>query len=183
MNDIGIGRVQLNRTIVQLEVLYNNLSAQDFGRLMQGFLACVFEHAGFQVTENAVGVPDFTASPIATPAIDSGTIAVEVKTSDRREVTLSERELTATKMAGQLSILAALDYPSRTPKWALVSAHHLSPGKWPMRRLLAKPQVDVGFGLQDSFHLIVGGLDASSVRGGPALDEWTASKRREFLRP
>lgn len=181
MSDMELDRVEINRIIAQLDSLYTSLTAQDFGRLMQSFLASVFEAAGFRVVENAVGVPDFTASVVDQVTTVTGTIAVEVKTSDSREITLSERDLAAIKTAGQVSVLAALAFPDRTPKWALVSADDLAPGRWPIRRLLGKRQVDVGFDLHHLFYRLLAGVDASTVAGGPVLDEWAAARRREFL--
>ena len=72
-------RVTINRGIVRLDCLCSLLGPQGFGRAMQHLLAYSFECAGFEVVENAVGVPDYTA----TPPVGSETISVEVKTSGR----------------------------------------------------------------------------------------------------
>lgn len=92
MGEANGDRGSVNRTIYQLDSLYKRLSPQEFGRVMQQVLACGFEAAGFHVVENAVGVPDFTAT---SPMTDGHceTIAVEVKTSDKTKISLTQREL------------------------------------------------------------------------------------------
>jgi hypothetical protein len=180
MSDPTGGRVRINRTIHQLDVLRGKLTAQEFGRAMQQLLACAFEAAGFDVVENAVGVPDFTATP-PRPAGNVGQIAVEVKTSDKPEISLTRRDLHGIRTLGQTGMLAVLVFPDLSPRWALVPANSVSARTWKMRHLLAMEQVDVGFDVNDIFYEIGASLDTTSVVGGPELGNWIKVERHKFL--
>ena len=172
-------RGRINRTIYQLDSLYKNLSPQEFGRVMQQILACGFEAAGFHVVENAVGVPDFTA---ASPMSDGHceTIAVEVKTSDKPKIPLTQRDLDGIRTPGQTGVLAVLMFPSMNPGWLLIPSDSVTPRSWEIRRLGMKPRVDVGFDVDDMFHRITAGLEASLVTGGSELEGWIKAQRRAF---
>lgn len=178
MPETNIDRVRVNRTIHQLDLLYKNLSPQEFGRVMQQVLACAFEAAGFHVIENAVGVPDFTA----TPPMNSGraTIAVEVKTSDKSKIPLTQRDLDGIRNPNQTGVLAVLKFPSMNPGWLLIPSDSISPRSWEIRHLGMKPRVDVGFDVDDVFHQIAAGLEASLVTGGSDLDGWIKAQRHAF---
>lgn len=172
-------RSRINRTIYQLDSLYNSLSPQEFGRVMQQLLACSFEAAGFHVIENAIGVPDFTAT---SPTIDgqSHTIAVEVKTTDKSKIVLTKRDLDGILNPGQTGVLAVLVFPARNPGWLLIQAESVSARSWELRRLTMKPHVDVGFDVNGRFQQITGGLEVGLVSGGPELDRWIKLQRRAF---
>jgi len=172
-------RSRINRTIYQLDSLYNTLSPQEFGRVMQQVLACSFEAAGCHVIENAIGVPDFTAT---SPTMDgqSHTIAVEVKTTDKSKIVLTQRDLDGILNPGQTGVLAVLVFPAMHPGWLLIQAESVSARSWELRHLAMKPQVDVGFDVNSMFQRITGGLEIGLVSGGPALDGWIKSQRHAF---
>jgi Holliday junction resolvase len=156
------------------------LTPQEFGRVLQQLLACEFEAAGFHVVENAVGVPDFTASPpIIAP--DCQTIAVEVKTTDRSMVSLTQRDLDGVLAPGQLGVVAVLVFPARHPGWLLVSADDLCARSWKIRHLMMKPKAEVGFDVDEVFHQLMAGLETDVVTSGPGLEAWTRSQRHAFL--
>lgn len=170
-------RRAINRTIYVLDSLHDALSPQEFGRAMQRVLACVFQAQGFLVVQNAVGVPDFTAT-----GKDAGrALAVEVKTCEGSRVSLTQRDLDGVRVSGQTGVLAVLVFPDRTPRWLLISADTLSARAWLMRHLAAKPQVDVGFGVSDVFYRVVGSLQPEWVRGGPELEQWLDFQLHSFL--
>ena len=173
-------RSRVNRTIYQLDFLYKKLSPQEFGRVMQQVLACVFEAADFRVIENTVGVPDFTATP---PKSDghSETIAVEVKTSDKPKIPLTQRDLDGIRNPEQTGVLAILKFPVTNPGWLLIPADSVSPRSWEIRHLKMKPQVNVGFDVDDMFHRITEGLEVSQVIGGSKLEHWIKAQRHAFL--
>ena len=162
--------------------MLDRLSPQEFGRSMQQLLACTFQLAGFVVSENAVGVPDIVARLPDGGVGPVGAVAIEVKTSESGEIQLSKRELDAIRMNGELPVVAALSFPDVSPSWALVHANDVSPRKWDVRRLLAKPQVDVGFDVTDRFHDVVGDVDVASLAVGKELDSWLANQRERCLR-
>jgi hypothetical protein len=179
MSNRCINRVLINRVIYQLDTLYKNLSPQEFGRVMQQLLACSFEAAGFSVVENAVGVPDFTAT---FPLIDGQrqTIAVEVKTTDKSKIPLTQRDLDGIGNPGQIGILAVLIFPAINPGWLMIRADSISARAWEIRHLKMRPQVDIGFDVDDQFHRIVTGLEAQSVPRGSDLDGWIKAQRHAF---
>jgi hypothetical protein len=147
---------------------------------MQQVLACCFEAAGFRVVENAVGVPDF----IATSRISDGdcqTIAVEVKTSDKSKISLTQRDLDGIRTPGQTGVLAVLVFPAMNPGWLLISADSISPRSWEIRQLGMKRQVDVGFDVDDMFHRATAGLETHLAPGGPELEGWIKAQRHAFL--
>ena len=172
-------RSRSNRTIYQLDSLYKTLSPQEFGRVMQQVLACSFEAAGFHVIENAIGVPDFTAT---SPAIggQNHTIAVEVKTTDKSKIVLTQRDLDGILNPGQIGVLAVLVFPAMNPGWLLIRADSVSARSWEIRHLTMKPQVDVGFDVNTMFQRITGGLEVRLVSGGRELDGWIRSQRHAF---
>ncbi len=172
-------RSRINRTIYQLDSLYKMLSPQEFGRVMQQVLACSFEAAGFHVIENAIGVPDFTAT---SPRIDgeSHTISVEVKTTDKSRIVLTQRDLDGILNPGQTGVLAVLVFPAMNPGWLLIQAESVSARSWELRHLAIKPQVDVGFDVNTMFQRITCVLEVRLVTGGPELEGWIKSQRHAF---
>ena len=179
MSDTSSDRSRINRTIYQLDTLYKKLSPQEFGRVMQQFLACSFEAAAFDVVENAVGVPDFTAT---SPLIDGvfQTIAVEVKTTDKSKIPLRQRDLDGIGNPGQVGVLAVLIFPAISPGWLLIQADSISARAWELRHLKMKPRVDVGFDVDVMFHRVVGGLETQMVPGGSDLEGWIKTQRHAF---
>jgi hypothetical protein len=172
-------RSLVNRTIYQLDSLYKNLSPQEFGRVMQQMLACGFEAANFHVIENAVGVPDFTAT---SPMIDGNcqTIAVEVKTTDKSKVALTQRDLNGILNPGQIGVLAVLVFPAKNPGWLLIPANSISARSWEIRHLMMKPKVDVGFDVDEMLHRVTAGLETNMATGGSELEGWIKSQRHAF---
>jgi hypothetical protein len=147
---------------------------------MQHVLAWCFEAAGFQVVENAVGVPDFTAhSPPS--AVKSEYFAVEVKTTDKTRISLAQRELDAIRTTGQTGILAILEFPSMNPGWLLKSADGLAARTLELRHLRLRPQVELIFDVDGIFRDAVSGLEVQSIVRGPALKGWISSQRGMFL--
>jgi len=177
MADTNGDRSRANRTIYQLDVLYKKLSPQEFGRVMQQVLACAFQAAGFQVIENTIGVPDFTAT---SPTSVGQTIDVEVKTSDKSKIPLTQRDLDGIRNPAHIGVLAVLMFPVKNPGWLLIPADSISPRSWEIRHLKMKPQVNVGFGVDDMFHRIVAELEATSVARGSELDGWIKAQRHAF---
>lgn len=147
---------------------------------MQQVLACSFEAAGFRVVENTVGVPDFTATSSITDGNDQ-TIAVEVKTSDKSKISLTQRDLDGIRTPGQTGVLAVLMFPAMNPRWLLNSADSISPGSWEIRHLGMKPQVNVGFDVDNMFHRATAGLETHLVPGGSELEGWIKTQRHAFL--
>lgn len=179
MDELQGDRKRINRTIYQLDSLYRTLSPQEFGRVMQQVLACSFEAAGFHVIENTVGVPDFTAtSPMMNG--QSHTIAVEVKTTDKSKIVLTQRDLDGILNPGQTGLLAVLVFPAMNPGWLLIPAESVSSRSWELRHLAMQPQVDVGFDLNMMFQRITGSLDVAYVSTGAELDGWIKSQRHAF---
>ena len=146
---------------------------------MQQVLACAFEAADFRVIENTVGVPDFTATPPKS-SDNSETIAVEVKTSDKPKIPLTQRDLDGIRTPGQTGVLAVLMFPSMSPGWLLVPADSISPRSWEIRHLKMKPQVNVGFDVDAMFHRIMAELEVTSVTKGSELDSWIKAQRHAF---
>lgn len=147
---------------------------------MQQMLACSFEAAGFHVIENAVGVPDFTAtSPIVEGRCE--TIAVEVKTTDKSKISLTQRDLDGIRTPGQTGTLAVLMFPSMNPGWLLIPADSISPRSWEIRHLGMKEQVNVGFDVDDIFHRAIAGLETGFAPGGSELEGWIKAERHAFL--
>ncbi len=145
---------------------------------MQQLLACEFQAAGFQVIENAIGVPDFTAT---SPASVGQTIDVEVKTSDKSKIPLTQRDLDGIRNPAHTGVLAILMFPVANPGWLLIPADSVSPRSWEIRHLKMKSQVDVGFDVDDMFHRIMAGLETASVTRGSELDGWIKAQRHAFL--
>ncbi|MGH9089899.1 MAG: hypothetical protein ACRDZR_00735 [Acidimicrobiales bacterium] len=162
-----------------MDTLYKQLSPQEFGRVMQQVLACSFEVAAFDVVENAVGVPDFTAT---SPLIDGAcqTIAVEVKTTDKSKIPLKQRDLDGIRNPGQIGVLAVLIFPAKNPGWLLIQADSISARAWELRHLKMKPQVDVGFDADAMLHRVVAGLETQLVPGGSDLEGWIKAQRHAF---
>ena len=147
---------------------------------MQQVLACSFEAADFHVVENAIGVPDFTAtSPIINGSCE--TIAVEVKTTDKSKITLTQRDLDGISTPGQTGVLAVLIFPAMNPGWLLIPESSISPRSWGMRQLGMKRQVDVGFDVNEMFYRIMSGLESHLAPGGSELDGWIKAQRYSFL--
>ena len=180
MSELNGDRGRVNRTIYQLDSLYKNLSPQEFGRVMQQVLACGFEATGFHVVENAVGVPDFTAISSITDG-KCQTIAVEVKTSDKSRISLTQRDLEGIRTPGQTGVLAVLMFPAMNPGWLLIPAESISPRSWEIRHLGMKPQVDVGFDVNTMFHRVIAALETHLVPGGSELEGWIKAQRHAFL--
>jgi hypothetical protein len=179
MSETTGDRTHINRTIYQLDLLRKRLSPQEFGRVMQQALACAFEAAGFRVVENAIGVPDFTATSPMTSG-ESQTLAVEVKTSDKSKIVLTKRGLDGIRTPGQSGVLAVLDFPALNPRWLLIPETSVTARSWEIRHLRMKPQVDVGFDVDEMFHRIMGCLEAGMAPGGPDLDGWIKAQRHAF---
>jgi hypothetical protein len=176
MTEVIGDRSRISRTIYKLDSLYHRLSPHEFGRVMQQVLACSFEASGFRVVENAIGVPDFTATSPPWSG-DVQVIAVEVKTTDKAKLNVTQRDLDGISTAGQTGVLAVLMFPSKDPGWLLISANDLSPRSWALRYLRMKSRVDVGCDVNGMLHDIVAGLDTGTAPGGPELESWIRGER------
>jgi hypothetical protein len=179
MDELDDARRRTNRTIYQLDFLYQRLSPQEFGRVMQQVLACEFATAGFHVVENPVGVPDFTATRTMVDG-NQKIIAVEVKTSDKPKIALTQRDLDGIRSAGQTGVLAVLSFPAMNPGWLLIPAESISPRSWEIRHLRMKQQVDVGFDVDDIFHRITAALEPQLAPRGTELVGWIKAHLHAF---
>jgi hypothetical protein len=180
VNDSEDNRSRINRTIFQLDSLYNSLSPQEFGRVMQQLLACTFAATKFRVIENTIGVPDFTATTTLVGGI-SETFAVEVKTTDKSKLSLTQRDLDGILTPGQTGILAVLMFPAITPRWLLISAGGVSSRSWEIRHLKGMPNIDVGFDVDTLFQQVVANLDTASISKGQELEGWIKGQRHSFM--
>jgi hypothetical protein len=173
-------RVLINKAIYQLDLLYANLTPQEFGRVMQQILACCFEAADYHLVENAVGVPDFVATSQGTE-ISCVTFAVEVKTTDKPKISITQRDLDGIRTPGVSGVLAVLIFPSRNPRWMLLSEDDIAPGALEIRSLERKVPVDVGFDLSSVFRQAASQIEAVSAPGGSDLELWIKRQRHKFL--
>jgi hypothetical protein len=154
------------RVLALLDGLSGRYGPQAFGQVMQRILAAAFERAGYQVTMNAVGVPDFTA---ARPSREAG-YGVEVKTAAGGKVSLSRRDLDGVMNSGRAPVIAVLDYPSSDPRWVFLDARALQPGGFEIFRLSRKPQVDLDFDADLLFRSILAECHEAAMKGRGALE-------------
>jgi hypothetical protein len=172
-NGPGTQRALVNRVIGQLDTLCDAVTAQEFGRIAQRLLAFSFEALGCSVTENAVGVPDLQVESTA----DGTCLAIEVKTGN--PITISRRDLDGVQGHGQRGVLAALMFPDSHPRWCLVDATTLSPGRIEIRRLARAQQVDVGLDVQAAFFSVVDAVPTEVLLDRTALGDWAEVQRRQ----
>lgn len=156
------------------------LTPQSFGRAMQQVLAFMFVLAGFEVVENAVGVPDFTASGTVKTSF-SGALAIEVKTSDTQRIVVSKRDLAGVSAAGYVGVLAVLEYPSLDPEWHLIKADSLVARVWEVRYLKRQVMANPGFDVNSQFRRYVSQLHPEVLGEGVEFDAWMKEEKRAFL--
>ena len=142
-------KITLNpaRTLVLLNNLYTKYDARAFGQVMQLILSKGFSMAGYKVTYNQIGVPDF----IAVSAQISKGYAVEVKTSGEGAISLSKRDLEGVTNSGYTPVVAILNYPDSDPKWYFIDAVSLVPIRYKMYSIIRKPNVIMDFDANSSF--------------------------------
>ncbi len=172
----GARRALINRAIGQLDALSDAVTPQEFGRTVQKLLAFSFEALGYSVTENPVGVPDLQVESSA----DGSCLAIEVKTGN--PITISRRDLDGVQGHGQQGVLAALMFPDSHPRWCLVDATTLSPGRIEVRRLARAPQVDTALDVQATFLSLVAAIPTEVLLDRKALGDWADVQRRQGWR-
>jgi len=155
------------RVLALLDDLSARHGPQAFGQVMQRILAAAFEHAGYQVTPNAVGVPDFTARK---PEQNIG-FSAEVKTTSGGKVSLSRRDLDGVLNSGHTPVIALLDYPSPDPQWVFLDARSIKPGAFDVFRLCRKPRAALDFDANLLFRSLLAKCFKAAMKGKEALEE------------
>ena len=155
------------RVLALLDDLSARYGPQAFGQVMQRILAAAFECAGYMVTPNAVGVPDFTATR---PSKDIG-FSAEVKTTAGGKVSLSQRDLDGVLNSGHTPVIALLDYPSSDPQWVFLDARCIKPGTFEVFRLCRKPKVVVDFDANLLFRALLARCSDAAMEGKEVLEE------------
>jgi hypothetical protein len=159
------------RVLALLDDLGARYGPQAFGQVMQRLLAAAFECAGYQVTPNAVGVPDFTASK---PSQSIG-FSAEVKTTAGGKVSLSQRDLDGVLNSGHTPVIALLDYPSSDPRWIFLDACSVKSGTLEVFRLCRKPRIELDFDANLLFRSLLAQCFKAAMDGKEALDEFLKS--------
>lgn len=155
------------RVLALLDNLSRQFGPQTFGQLMQRMLAASFECAGYTVTLNAVGVPDFTATK---QSPDTG-FSVEVKTTAGGKVSLSQRDLDGVLNSGHTPVIAVLDYPSFDPRWLFLDARAIKPGAFEIFRLKRRPMATMDFDANLMFRSFLGQCPTSAMEGKERLED------------
>lgn len=159
------------RCLALLTTLHERHGPQVFGQQMQRLLAHTFRRAGYSVTGNAVGVPDFVASK-GLPPIG---YAVEVKTGTT--LTLSERELEGIRTTAHVAVVAALIFPDDVPRWLFIDGRAIEAGQYRLYRLAQKTSVQLDFEANDLFAQLLADFYESAFDGAPALELAVANDR------
>ncbi len=152
------------RCLALLTALHERHGPQVFGQQMQRLLAHTFRRAGYAVTSNAVGVPDFIASK---GSLRVG-YAVEAKTGTT--LVLSERELEGVRTSTHTAVVAVLVFPDHDPRWIFVDGRALDPGQHRVYRLMRKRAVRLDFDPNDLFARTLAELYESALDGARALE-------------
>lgn len=160
------------RCLALLTALRERHGSQVFGQQMQRLLAHTFRRAGYVVTSNAVGVPDFIAFKGSPPVGYS----VEVKTG--ATLLISERELEGVRSSAHTALVAALLFPDSDPRWLFLDGRSLTAGVHPAYRLEGRPAVTLDFEANDLFMRTLAQLFDSTLEGSRALELAIASDRR-----
>ena len=155
------------RVLALLDDFNSRYGPQAFGQVMQRILAAAFECAGYTVTPNAVGVPDFTATK---QSRDIG-FSVEVKTTAGGKVSLSRRDLDGVLNSGHTPVIALLDYPSSDPQWVFLDARKIKPGALEVFRLCRKPRVALDFDANLLFRSLLAQCSKAAMEGKEVLEE------------
>jgi hypothetical protein len=140
------------RTLVLFRRIHDQYGPQGFGRICQTLLALTFKVEKFRVTKNPIGVPDI----LSRREEGEGGFALEVKTSEERQVLLPEREIEGLTSSGLTPTLAVLSFPEIDPRWYLVGIVGLTPGVHDVARLSRRPPIDVGFDVNRTFRAVLG---------------------------
>ncbi len=152
------------RCLALLTALHERHGSQVFGQQMQRMLAQVFRRAGYTVTSNAVGVPDFVASR-GTPPVG---YAVEAKTGTH--VILSERELAGIRASAHTAVVAVLLFPDFDPRWLLLDGRRIAAGMHPGHRLQREPVVALDFDANAEFRRVLAAFHEAALEGSRVLE-------------
>jgi hypothetical protein len=153
------------RCLALLNGLLDRHGPQVFGQVMQTLLAETFQRAGYSVSNNAVGVPDFTAVKGPPPT----GFAIEAKTGSGSIVLLSDRDIEGVRSTGWAPVIALLCFPTPEPQWVLLSARHLVAGSYRTVRLLRHPQVVLDFDINRGFSETLSMFHSIAVQNPKAL--------------
>ncbi|MBM4434132.1 MAG: hypothetical protein FJ028_03290 [Chloroflexi bacterium] len=145
-------------------MLVDRHGSQVFGQQMQRMLAHAFRRAGFTVTSNAVGVPDFVASRGLPPL----GYAVEAKTGTR--VNLTKRELEGVRGPAHTAVVAILLFPDFDPRWLFLDGSRIPPGMRSVRRLRVYPAVSLDFDANGAFRQVLSDFHEAALDGSVALE-------------
>lgn len=159
------------RCLALLTTLHERHGPQVFGQQMQRLLAHTFRRAGYHVTSNAVGVPDFVASK-GSPPIG---YAVEAKTGTT--LVLSQRELEGVRTTAHIAVVAVLIFPDHEPRWMFIDGRAIDAGQHRPYRLVRRPSVRLDFDANDLFARTLAHLYESALAGARALELAIANDR------
>lgn len=150
-----------------LRRLHSRHGQQAFGRIGQSLLALSFKTEGYNVANNAVGIPDIRA----TNGASNLGFALEAKTSEKGRVTLSQRELKGLVYSGLTPTVAVLSFPDPKPQWHLLDARSLQAVTYDSARLVLSPAVEVGFDVNSRFRALLGEHFESLMDRPEVLDD------------
>lgn len=165
-------RLRTNLAIGPLMQLYDHTTAQVRGQIMQRLLGYALEIGGFDLVQNAVGVPDM----VATHHESGRLFTIEAKTG--HPVVLGERDLDGVRRPDDYGVVAAFIFPDTNPRWCLTDAQYLQPGRWQWWQLERKPAIDFGFAVQRVFLELVIQLPVAALLDRERLDDWGDRQRR-----
>lgn len=125
----NLDTAKLYRIFDLLEKLEKNFGASEFGRICQVFLAISLKKAGYKVRSQLVARPDITARK------NSEIYIIEAKAPVQEKVTIKKEDLEGIKDLGGKPVFAILLYPEVEPKWIILDAEKLHPGRFQKRYL------------------------------------------------
>jgi len=155
------------RCLALLNELLDGHGPQVFGRVMQSLLAETFQRAGYSVSMNAVGVPDFTA----VKRVPHSSFAIEAKTGSGSTVVLSDRDLEGVRSTGWVPVIALLLFPATEVGWVLLNASHLLAGSHRTLRLIRQPYVILDFDVNLGFHKTLSMFHSIAMEDPKALKQ------------
>lgn len=115
------------RIYSQLEKLWEEHGAHEFGKINQILLGLCLIYRNFQIKIFQLsGRPDIVAMR------NSENFAFEVKTQSSAAATIKPEDIEGVKDYTEHSIIAVLTYPDLDCNWILTKANLIKPGKWPV---------------------------------------------------
>jgi hypothetical protein len=153
------------RSLALLNRLLDSHGPQVFGQIMQRLLAQTFKGAGYSISLNAVGVPDF----IATKGFPPVGFAIEVKTGSGSTLLFSSRDLEGIRATGLAPVIAVLCFPAIEPQWVLLDARYLEPGTYRAVRLTRQPRAAPAFDVNSEFRQTLSLFHAAALANPQAL--------------